>query len=389
MENSFLPIQTRTTTLLMQQALPKYPQAVRNAYGTPRIVAESRKALRNIERLSQNGAPTKALKAAYKQLIETAQTGTEEAMNKACWVAMQEKSRYIADRIARTEMARAWADGFLADIMQDDDVVAVKWKLSSRHPVFDVCDMYSKANMYNLGSGIYPKSKIPPLPAHPHCLCSCITVYAGEVDLKKQKDCIKAEGEKWLANLSDDHRRKVLGIQGNKAFKRGADWREYMRNWTAPQRMESRISGLMEKNLFPPTDAFIASLAKKYGMPYTKGKKGEDRFYSDEGEPIYPPNDGAVGTPEIVTLKAGSVIVDRYGKYTGRYVSPKETLYENRALSRRTKKEEYHVYQIVKDIENVQKAEIAAWFGQPGGGIQYKLPKKIVELEGYLKEVRS
>lgn len=38
------------------------------------------------------------------------------------------------------------------------------------HPVFDVCEMYSKANMYNLGSGIYPKAKIPPLPAHPHCL---------------------------------------------------------------------------------------------------------------------------------------------------------------------------------------------------------------------------
>ena len=247
----------RGKAVTMQQALPKYLQAVRNAYGTPRIVAESRKALRNIERLSQNGAPTKALKAAYKQLIETAQTGTEEALNKACWVAMQEKSRYIADRIARTEMARAWADGFLADIMQDDDVVAVKWKLSSRHPVFDVCDMYSKANMYNLGAGIYPKAKLPPLPAHPHCLCSCTTVYAGEVDLKKQKNCIKAEGEKWLSNLSDDHRRKVLGIQGNKAFKRGADWREYMRNWTAPQSMESRISGLMEKNLFPPTDAFI------------------------------------------------------------------------------------------------------------------------------------
>lgn len=69
----------------MQQTLPKYLQAVRNAYGTPRIVAESRKALRNIrKRLSQNGAPTKALKVAYKQRIETAQTGTEEALNKAC-----------------------------------------------------------------------------------------------------------------------------------------------------------------------------------------------------------------------------------------------------------------------------------------------------------------
>lgn len=360
----------------MQQALPKYLQAVRNAYGTPRIVAESRKALRNIERLSQNGAPTKALKAAYKQLLETAQTGTEEALNKACWVAMQEKSRYIADRIARTEMARAWADGFLADIMQDDDVVAVKWKLSSRHPVFDVCDMYSKANMYNLGAGIYPKAKLPPLPAHPHCLCSFTTVYAGEVDLKKQKNCIKAEGEKWLANLSDDHRRKVLGIQGNKAFKRGADWREYMRNWTAPQNTESRISGLLEKNLFPPTDAFIASLAQKYGMTYTKGKKGEERFYSDDGRPIYPPNNGAVGKEEKTLLPKGTVI-SRYGGNAGKYASPEGTAMEARALSKQTREQnDLHTFVLGKDVECLQ-SEVAPWFGQEGRGVQYRLQSSI------------
>ena len=142
----------------------------------------------------------------------------------------------------------------------------------------------------------------------------------------------------------------------------------------------------MEKNLFPPTDAFIASLAQKYGMTYTKGKKGEDRFYSDEGRPIYPPNDGAVGTPKTITLKAGTVI-DRYGWPNGSYASPKGVSYENRALSRTTT-QAYYVYQVVKDIENVQAAEVASWFGQPGGGIQYKLPKKISELEGYLVEVQ-
>ncbi len=142
----------------------------------------------------------------------------------------------------------------------------------------------------------------------------------------------------------------------------------------------------MEKNLFPPTDTFIASLARKYGMPYTKGKKGEERFYSDEGEPIYPPNNGAVGTPRTITLKAGTVI-DRYGWPNGSYASPKGVPYENRALSRTTT-QAYYVYQVVKDIENVQAAEVASWFGQPGGGIQYKLPKKISELEGYLVEVQ-
>lgn len=178
----------------------------------------------------------------------------------------------------------------------------------------------------------------------------------------------------------------MLGIQGNKAFKRGADWREYMRNWAAPQSMESRISRLLEKNLFPPTDTFIASIAQKHGMSYTKGKKGEEWFYSDDGRPIYPPNDGAVGTPKTITLKAGTVI-DRYGWPNGSYASPKGVSYENRALSRTTT-QAYYVYQVVKDIENVQAAEVASWFGQPGGGIQYKLPKKISELEGYLVEVQ-
>lgn len=145
---------------------------------------------------------------------------------------------------------------------------------------------------------------------------------------------------------------------------------------------------VLEKKLFPPTDTFIASLAQKYGMPYTKGKKGEDRFYSDEGEAIYPPNDGAIGFPRTITLKAGSIIVDRYGGATGQYLSPRETPYEQRSLPRGSKKRGYHVYQIVKNIDNVHAAEISAWFGQPGGGIQYKLPKRIIELGGYLKKVK-
>jgi hypothetical protein len=240
----------------MQQALPKYLQTVRNAYGTPRIVAESRKALRNIERLSQNGAPTKALKAAYKQLVEIAQTGTEEALNKACWVAMQEKSRYIADRIARTEMARAWADGFLADIMQDDDVVAVKWKLSSRHPVFDVCDMYAKADMYGLGAGIYPKDKLPPLPVHPHCLCRYVEVIEGEVDMQQQRNQVQAAGNKWLNSLPESRRVQVLGRKGLKAWEDGEDWRKYMRGYAGLRENKSCLQSMPDKNIIRATEVW-------------------------------------------------------------------------------------------------------------------------------------
>lgn len=222
----------------MQQALPKYLQTVRNAYGTPRIVAESRKA----ERLSQNGAPTKALKTAYKQLIETAQTGAEEALNKACWVAMQEKSRYIADRIARTEMARAWADGFIAKMKTDADIVAVKFKLSSRHPVFDICDMYAKADMYGLGAGIYPKDKLPPLPVHPHCLCRYVEVIEGEVDMQQQRDQVQAAGNKWLNSLPESRRVQVLGRKGLKAWEDGEDWRKYMRGYAGLRDVKGRLN---------------------------------------------------------------------------------------------------------------------------------------------------
>ena len=151
----------------------------------------------------------------------------------------------------------------------------------------------------------------------------------------------------------------MLGIQGNKAFKRGADWREYMRNWTEPQSMESRISGLMEKNLFPPTDAFIASLAQKYGKTYTKGKKGEDRFYSDEGRPIYPPNNGAVGKEEKTLLPKGTVI-SRYGPNRGVFVSPATF--------------------VLKNDVTCYKSIVAPWFAQKGGGVQLRFTNSLQEL---------
>lgn len=125
-------------------------------------LAEQRQAIDNINRLAKNGAPNKALQAAYNELLEAVRKGNEKAIEKAVEVAVNEKSRYVAERITRTEMARAWADGFIAKMKTDADIVSVKFKLSSRHPVFDICDMYAKADMYGLGAGIYPKDKLPP-----------------------------------------------------------------------------------------------------------------------------------------------------------------------------------------------------------------------------------
>ena len=226
------------------QQLPKYLSAVRYAtQGSPEALREARKVFYNIERLSKSGAPTKSLKAAYSGLLRAAQTGTEEQLEKACYVAIQEKSRYVAQRIIRTELARAYSDGFNAKIMQDDDVVAVRLRLSSRHPVFDICNLFAEADMYGLGKGVYPKDKMPPVPLHPHCMCRYEEVYAWEVDISKQKDNVKQAGDKWLNGLSDVNRRRVLGIEGDEAWKQGENWQKYMRNWRGLVEPETRLSG--------------------------------------------------------------------------------------------------------------------------------------------------
>ena len=389
--------------IISRQDLPKYLQKVREATGNDlQALAEQRQAIDNINRLAKNGAPNKALQAAYNELLEAVQKGNEKAIEKAVEVAVNEKSRYVAERITRTEMARAWADGFVAKMKKDADIVAVKFKLSSRHPVFDICDMYAKADMYGLGAGIYPKDKLPPLPVHPHCLCRYVEVIEGEVDMQQQRDQVREAGDKWLNSLPESRRVQVLGRKGLKAWEDGEDWRKYMRGFSGFREAESRLSGiknqlhagkksneeLMAENLVPPTDEFIESIAKKYGMTYTKGKKGEDRFYSDDGKPIYPPNNGAIGKEEKTTLPKGTV-VSRYGSNRGKYTSPDGTSLGERSLDKKTRYDnELQRFKLTEEFECIEGV-VAPWFDQVGRGIQYKFSKSIEQLikEGVLIEI--
>ena len=135
----------------------------------------------------------------------------------------------------------------------------------------------------------------------------------------------------------------------------------------------------MYYNFAPPTDEFIAELAAKQGVAYTPGKKGEARFYADDGRPIYPSNDGAVGVIVTITLPSGDVLT-RYGSPGGRYVSPDGMTFEQRALPSTTREGDFHVYYVERSIDGVEKGKIAPWFGRKGGGIQYKLPDRIVNL---------
>ena len=117
-----------------------------------------------------------------------------------------------------------------------------------------------------------------------------------------------------------------------------------------------------------------------------------DTKYLDESGhvdyPKYAPDNGFVaGTKHIETLDVGALI-DRYGGPGGDFTAPKGTPYKMRSLPYYKNQNVYHVYRVIKPIENVEAGRIAPAFGEQGGGIQYKLPAPIEKLlDEYLEEV--
>lgn len=248
--------------LLEQADIPEYLKKVRRAtQGSPEALKEARKALGNIDRLSRNGAPTKALKAAYSELVDSALIGTEEQMEKAVHTAMEEKSRYIADRIIRTENARAWADGFIARADADEDCIGYEWVMDTRHPVIDICDFHSQVDAFGMGPGKFPKGKAPAMPAHPHCLCRFVEVYRSKNQPKDQR--AKA-GREWLEELSEADRKRVLGKQGAEAFDKGKDWVKSSKNLKLGKQ-ESRLSKSLTNAIMGKSH--LTSLPSNYDIP--------------------------------------------------------------------------------------------------------------------------
>jgi hypothetical protein len=223
-------------TTINSAALPTYLDELLKASRTMDNGAELRAALRKANRqiklLGQDGAPNQALKAAYRQIVRAVESGSDKRIDNAVRVGVEEKSRYHAERIARTEIARAWSEGFWAEHGPEELTVAVAWKLSSRHPIYDICDFHAHANLYGLGPGVYPKDRAPRLPAHPHCTCHLSPVFDGEVgqpDVDPQH--VLRRGADFLRGLDDYERQRLLTIEGEKAWRAGDSWQNQLRNW--------------------------------------------------------------------------------------------------------------------------------------------------------------
>lgn len=113
-------------------------------------------------------------------------------------------------------------------------------------------------------------------------------------------------------------------------------------------------------------------------------------FNTTSGYFNYPPLNGfqldTTGKPieGTVTFTNGTLL-DRFGSEYGTFVSPAGAPYMQRALppsnldtspSAPEYPYNYHVYRVVKPFDALS-GPIAAWFGQPGQGVQYQLSTNI------------
>lgn len=92
----------------------------------------------------------------------------------------------------------------------------------------------------------------------------------------------------------------------------------------------------------------------------------------------WPPDDGCRFPPTAQTLHVGALI-DRFGSEGGTFFSPRGEPYTARAVPYVCRQMDYRVYRVVKPIQ-VKTCKAAAWFGEPGGAIQFQAAEPAFKL---------
>lgn len=213
------------------------PIALRRLATAPAI---RRLLLQTARRTAATKLRTAALRSAYTQAFDAAlQQAARPRLLKLLKVAVEEKNRYFANRIAQTELARAHSDAVAAEFMADATLEVVQWRLSGAHPRADICDLLAKVDRWGLGPGCYPKDRAPNPIAHPFCRCR----------LRSRPD-LSAKGAEerpgsaaaYLSGMSEGEAGRLLGSKARAAaVKRGRDPVDV---WNAGQRDEYAIKRL-------------------------------------------------------------------------------------------------------------------------------------------------
>lgn len=134
--------------------------------------------------------------------------------------------------------------------------------------------------------------------------------------------------------------------------------------------VERRFSALCAAILWLAGGAWAQSVVRSDLAP---------RWKDASGQLIWPKNDGCDGPAKTEILNAG-VRIDRYGGDYGTFFALPGTPYAERAMPYETKNLVYHIYVVLKPL-SVSACKIAPWFGEPGGGEQFKTSDNVMLLK--------
>lgn len=208
--------------------LPRYVEDLRAAMrvGHPgEIRNAARRAMREARKLGLR-APQAAttLRNSASQLAKAARSGQSADVERQVRYFVQEKARYQARRVARTEMSRAFNEAYVESSRASPSVKGMQWNLSTSHPMPDVCDMYASVDTAGLGGGVYPENDLQQIPAHPHCLCYYTAVLRSPEEIASGRDAPRGRSQtyrQWMNAQNRQTQESILGPGRTREFRRG------------------------------------------------------------------------------------------------------------------------------------------------------------------------
>ncbi len=127
----------------------------------------------------------------------------------------------------------------------------------------------------------------------------------------------------------------------------------------------------------PKTQAALDKMSPEFRREYEAAEAAGWKYPPDHpkaGQTWYPPNNGGVGDAVRTNLPK-DMKLDRFGGEGGSYLSKAGDTFDSRALPGMPDGAP-NIYSVTEKGAKrllVEQSEIAPWFGQPGGGMQYKL----------------
>lgn len=191
---------------------------------------------------------------------------------------------------------------------------------------------------------------------------------AGEIDQagKEYAHAFRVLGTAFLARFLGKAKAKRAGA--SERAPRGGSAKPAAKPSAKPQQKPSPTKPARD----PIVEASVAKMPAAWQAEYRAAEAAG--WKKPDGTTWWPPNNGGIGTPLQTKLPEGFKL-DRYGDEAGSYLSGAGDSIASRAM-KELPKGAANIYEVTARGAKrlvVEKSEIAPWFGQAGGGTQYRL----------------